>query len=156
MLFCKPSYIYSKAKKGASSLNVKDVMSKDVATCHPQDYVSEVADQMRTLDIGCLPVISEKKLVGMITDRDIVTRSVAKNVKSKVEDVMTKSIISVSPDDSTAEASIVMARNQVRRLPVIEQGKLVGFVSLADLAFPFPHVQEVSNALESISEPRHY
>ncbi|WP_313891892.1 CBS domain-containing protein [Psychrobacillus sp.] len=137
-------------------MNVKDVMSKDVATCHPQDYVSEVADQMRTLDIGCLPVISEKKLVGMITDRDIVTRSVAKNVKSKVEDVMTKSIISVSPDDSTAEASIVMARNQVRRLPVIEQGKLVGFVSLADLAFPFPHVQEVSNALESISEPRHY
>ena len=137
-------------------MNVKDVMSKEVVTCNPQDYVNEVADQMRTLDIGCLPVVSNKKLVGMITDRDIVIRSVAKDAKSKVEDVMTKSIISVSPEDSTAEASIIMARNQVRRLPVVENSELVGFVSLADLAFPFPHVQEISHAMESISEPRKY
>lgn len=137
-------------------MNVKDVMSKEVATCNPQDYVNEVAEQMRTLDIGCLPVLSNKKVVGMITDRDIVTRSVAKNVKSKVEDVMTKSVISVSPDDTTTEASIIMARNQVRRLPVLENDDLVGFVSLADLAFPFPHVQEISIAMESISEPRQY
>ncbi|TQR14063.1 CBS domain-containing protein [Psychrobacillus soli] len=137
-------------------MNVKDVMSREVVTCNPQDYVNEVADQMRTLDIGCLPVVNDKKLVGMITDRDIVTRSVAKNVRSKVEDVMTKSVISVSPSDTTTEASIVMARNQVRRLPVMENGLLVGFVSLADLAFPFPHVQEISNAMESISEPRDY
>ncbi|ALC87664.1 MULTISPECIES: CBS domain-containing protein [Bacillaceae] len=137
-------------------MNVKDVMSREVATCNPQDYVNEVAEQMRTLDIGCLPVVSNKKLVGMITDRDIVTRSVAKDVKSKVEDVMTKSVISVSPDDTTVEASLVMARCQVRRLPVVENGTLVGFVSLADLAFPFPHVQEVSHAMESISEPRSY
>jgi CBS domain-containing protein len=140
--------------KGVNDLNIKDVMSKEVVTCNPQDYVSEVADQMRVLDIGCLPVVSNKKLVGMITDRDIVTRSVAKDIKSKVEDVMTKTVISVSPEDSTADASIVMARNQVRRLPVMEDGILVGFVSLADLAFPFPHVQEISNAMESISEPR--
>ncbi|SEN06536.1 CBS domain-containing protein [Paenisporosarcina quisquiliarum] len=140
--------------KGVNGLNIKDVMSKEVVTCNPQDYVSEVADQMRVLDIGCLPVVSNKKLVGMITDRDIVTRSVAKDIKSKVEDVMTKTVISVSPEDSTADASIVMARNQVRRLPVMEDGNLVGFVSLADLAFPFPHVQEISNAMESISEPR--
>jgi CBS domain-containing protein len=137
-------------------VNVKDVMSKEVVTCNPQDYVNEVADQMRTLDIGCLPVLSNKKLVGMITDRDIVTRSVAKDTKSKVEDVMTKSVISVSPEDSTAEASIIMARNQVRRLPVVENSELVGFVSLADLAFPFPHAQEISHAMESISEPRKY
>lgn len=137
-------------------MNVKDVMSKEVATCNPQDYVNEVAEQMRTLDIGCLPVLSNKKVVGMITDRDIVTRSVAKNIKSKVEDVMTKSVISVSPDDTTTEASILMARNQVRRLPVLENDELVGFVSLADLAFPFPHVQEISTAMESISEPRQY
>ncbi|MDI2586028.1 CBS domain-containing protein [Psychrobacillus sp. NEAU-3TGS] len=137
-------------------MNVKDVMSREVVTCNPQDYVNEVADQMRTLDIGCLPVVSNKKLVGMITDRDIVTRAVARDVRSKVEDVMTKSVISVSPDDTTTEASAVMARNQVRRLPVMEDGLLVGFVSLADLAFPFPHVQEISNAMESISEPRSF
>ncbi|MFJ5770702.1 CBS domain-containing protein [Psychrobacillus sp. NPDC093180] len=137
-------------------MNVKDVMSREVVTCNPQDYVNEVADQMRTLDIGCLPVVSNKKLVGMITDRDIVTRAVARDVRSKVEDVMTKSVISVSPDDTTTEASVVMARNQVRRLPVMEDGLLVGFVSLADLAFPFPHVQEISNAMESISEPRSF
>ncbi|GGA39905.1 CBS domain-containing protein [Psychrobacillus lasiicapitis] len=137
-------------------MNVKDVMSREVVTCNPQDYVNEVADQMRTLDIGCLPVVSNKKLVGMITDRDIVTRAVARDVRSKVEDVMTKSVISVSPDDTTTDASAVMARNQVRRLPVMEDGLLVGFVSLADLAFPFPHVQEISNAMESISEPRSF
>ncbi|SES28716.1 CBS domain-containing protein [Psychrobacillus sp. OK032] len=137
-------------------MNVKDVMSREVVTCNPQDYVNEVAEQMRALDIGCLPVVSNKKLVGMITDRDIVTRAVAKDVKSKVEDVMTKSVISVSPNDTTADASIVMARNQVRRLPVMDNGLLVGFVSLADLAFPFPHVQEISSAMESISEPRSY
>ena len=142
--------------KGVNGLNIKDVMSKEVVTCNPQDYVSEVADQMRTLDIGCLPVVSNKKLVGMITDRDIVTRSVAKDIKSKVEDVMTKSVISVSPEETTSDAAMVMSRHQVRRLPVVEDGKLVGFVSLADLAFPFPHVQEVSNAMESISEPRHF
>lgn len=142
--------------KGVNGLNIRNVMSKQVVTCNPQDYVSEVAEQMRTLDIGCLPVVSNKKLVGMITDRDIVTRAVAKDMKSKVEDVMTKSVISVNPEDSTSEASIVMARHQVRRLPVVEDGILVGFVSLADLAFPFPHVQEISNAMESISEPRDF
>ena len=69
--------------------------------------MSEVAEQMRTLDIGCLPVVSNKKLVGMITDRDIVTRAVAKDMKSKVEDVMTKSVISVSPEDSTSDAPLL-------------------------------------------------
>lgn len=135
---------------------VQDVMSKQVVTCSPQDYVNEVAEQMRSLDIGCLPVVNKKRLVGMITDRDIVTRAVAKDVKCKVEDIMTKSVISVSPQDTTADASILMGKHQVRRLPVLENEELVGFVSLADLAFPFPHIQEVSEAIQSISEPRSY
>ncbi|MEK4520556.1 CBS domain-containing protein [Psychrobacillus sp. FSL W7-1457] len=135
---------------------VQDVMSKQVVTCSPNDYVNEVAEQMRSLDIGCLPVVSKKKLVGMITDRDIVTRAVAKDVKCTVENIMTKTVISVSPQDSTAEASILMGKHQVRRLPVVENEELVGFVSLADLAFPFPHIQEISEAIQSISEPRSY
>jgi CBS domain-containing protein len=151
LIFCKPS-----CTKGVSILNVENVMSREVATCNPLDYINEVANQMRTLDIGCLPVVNNNKLVGIVTDRDIVTRAVAKDSQSKVEDVMTKSVITVSPGDTTVEASHIMAKNQVRRLPVVENDKLVGFVSLADLAFPFPHVQEISNALESISEPRHY
>lgn len=135
---------------------VQDVMSKQVVTCSPNDYVNEVAEQMRSLDIGCLPVISKNKLVGMITDRDIVTRAVAKDVKCKVEKIMTTSVISVSPQETTADASILMGKHQVRRLPVVENEELVGFVSLADLAFPFPHIQEVSEAIQSISEPRSY
>ncbi|MER2260428.1 MAG: CBS domain-containing protein [Psychrobacillus sp.] len=135
---------------------VQDVMSKQVVTCSPNDYVNEVAEQMRSLDIGCLPVVSKKKLVGMITDRDIVTRAVAKDVKCKVENIMTKPVISVSPQETTADASILMGKHQVRRLPVVENDELVGFVSLADLAFPFPHIQEVSEAIQSISEPRSY
>ena len=135
---------------------VQDVMSKQVVTCSPNDYVNEVAEQMRSLDIGCLPVVSKQKLVGMITDRDIVTRAVAKDVKCKVENIMTKPVISVSPQETTADASILMGKHQVRRLPVVENDELVGFVSLADLAFPFPHIQEVSEAIQSISEPRSY
>ena len=135
---------------------VQDVMSKQVVTCSPNDYVNEVAEQMRSLDIGCLPVVSKKKLVGMITDRDIVTRAVAIDVKCKVENIMTKAVISVSPQETTAEASILMGKHQVRRLPVVENEELVGFVSLADLAFPFPHIQEISEAIQSISEPRSY
>ena len=135
---------------------VQDVMSKQVVTCSPQDYVNEVAEQMRALDIGCLPVVNKKKLVGMITDRDIVTRAVAKDVKCKVEEIMTKSVVSVSPKDTTADASFLMGKHQIRRLPVVDNEDLVGFVALADLAFPFPHIQEVSEAIQSISEPRSY
>ena len=78
-------------------MNVENVMSREVATCNPLDYINEVANQMRTLDIGCLPVVNNNKLVGIVTDRDIVTRAVAKDSQSKVEDVMTKSVITVSP-----------------------------------------------------------
>ena len=67
-----------------------------------------------------------------------------------------KPVISVSPQETTADASILMGKHQVRRLPVVENDELVGFVSLADLAFPFPHIQEVSEAIQSISEPRSY
>ncbi len=134
---------------------VQDVMSKEVVTCNPTDYVNEVADQMRTLDIGCIPVVSKNQLVGIITDRDIVTRAVADDVKCKVEEIMTKSIISISPLDTTSDAATLMGEHQIRRLPVLDEGQLVGFLSISDLAFPFPHIQEVSNAIKSISEPNH-
>ncbi len=132
---------------------VQDVMSKEVVTCNPSDYVSEVADQMRALDIGCIPIVSKQKIIGIVTDRDIVTRAVAKDVKCKVEDIMTKNVISISPLDTTMAAAALMAKHQIRRLPVTDEGRLVGFLSIGDLAFPFPHVQEVSSAMKSISEP---
>jgi len=132
---------------------VQDVMSKEVVTCNPSDYVSEVADQMRVLDIGCIPVVSKNQIIGIITDRDIVTRAVAKDVKCKVEDIMTKQVITISPIDTTEDAAALLAKHQIRRLPVVNESKLVGFLSIGDLAFPFPHVQEVSSAMKSISEP---
>ena len=132
---------------------VQDVMSKEVVTCNPSDYVSEVADQMRALDIGCIPIVSKQKIIGIITDRDIVTRAVAKDVKCRAEDIMTKNVISISSLDTTMAAAALMAKQQIRRLPVTDDGQLVGFLSIGDLAFPFPHVQEVSSAMKSISEP---
>jgi len=108
---------------------------------------------MRVLDIGCIPVVSKNQIIGIITDRDIVTRAVAKDVKCKVEDIMTKQVITISPIDTTEDAAALLAKHQIRRLPVVNESKLVGFLSIGDLAFPFPHVQEVSSAMKSISEP---
>ncbi|AYC30376.1 CBS domain-containing protein [Paenisporosarcina cavernae] len=136
-------------------MKIKEKMSRDIVTCQKSDLVHEIAQSMRALDIGCMPVVERGEVIGMITDRDIVTRSVAKNNKEKVEDVMTKDVISAHPDDSIEEASALMAEHRIRRLPVMENNQLVGFLSLADLAVPSETTNYAANALHEISEPRH-
>ncbi|WP_075619269.1 CBS domain-containing protein [Paenisporosarcina indica] len=136
-------------------MKIKDIMSRDIVTCTPTDLISEIAQSMRALDIGCMPVVDGPRVIGMITDRDIVTRSVAKDGQKYVKDVMSHEVISVGPETSTDEAAAIMAQHRIRRLPVIKNEGLVGFVAIADLSVPSETLHEASQALHEISEPRH-
>lgn len=117
---------------------VKNLMSRDVVTCSPTDFVQEIVHNMRTLDIGSMPVIDkDQRVIGIITDRDISTRTDLTS-QSIVEDFMTKEVITISPDASAVEAAALMATYKIRRLPVIEHGQLAGYLTLSELSFPEP------------------
>lgn len=136
-------------------MKIQEKMSKDIVTCCPTDNVKEVAQTMRSLDIGCLPVVENEKVVGMITDRDIVTRGVAKKRAATVSEVMSKKVISTHPNDTVENAASLMAENRIRRLPIIENNALVGFISLSDIAVSGTTKNLAGQALHEISEPRH-
>ena len=117
--------------------SVRDAMTEDPRSIGKSVSVVEAARLMREQDIGSLPITDDEKLVGMITDRDITTRVVAEAADPKmtsVEDVYSRDLISVEPDNDLEEALRLMARHQVRRLPVVENGRLVGIVAQADIA----------------------
>ena len=120
-------------------MNVCECMCKNVISASKDTCIIEISSLMKENDIGSIPICDEdKNIVGMITDRDIVLRAVAENKdisKLKAEDIMTKNhIIKLDINSSTLEASKTMSNNQVRRLPVLEDNKLVGILSIGDLA----------------------
>jgi len=111
---------------------------------------------MRDLNIGAVPVVDGERPVGIITDRDIVLRCVAEEkdaTKVKASEIMTKKLITVNPEINVKEAAKIMAEHQIRRLPVVENGKLVGIVSLGDLATKPNFSDEAGEALTNISIP---
>ncbi|WP_141771823.1 CBS domain-containing protein [Rossellomorea aquimaris] len=133
---------------------LKEIMTKDVETCTLLDNVYEVAVKMKEYNVGSIPIVDGDKIVGVITDRDIVTRCVAEKhpASSKVEDIMSKELITITPDSNAAQAAKLMADKQIRRLPVVEGGRLVGVVSLGDFAIRESLETQASIALEEISE----
>ena len=114
--------------------SVKDIMTKDVVTIESSKTVFEAAELMTTKGLGCLIVVIKSFPVGIITERDIVRRIVAKrsSLEVKVTEVMTKTLITVDPDTSLREAARVMSTNKIRRLPVLKDNKLVGIVVASD------------------------
>ena len=117
--------------------SVRDAMTEDPRSIGASASIVEAARLMREQHIGSLPVTEEERLVGMITDRDITTRVVAESAvpeKTSVGDVYSRDLIIVEPDNDLDQALQLMARHQVRRLPVVENGKLVGMVAQADIA----------------------
>ena len=134
---------------------IRDIMTNDVAALSPSNTIAEVAQQMRMLNIGSIPLVQSERLVGVITDRDIVLRVVADGLdphQERAELHMSRDPITVTPDTSTDEAARIMARAQVRRLPVVEDGRLVGYLALGDLALQ-ARDRRVGEALEQTSEP---
>ncbi|WP_449539891.1 CBS domain-containing protein [Ferdinandcohnia sp. Marseille-Q9671] len=134
--------------------SVRDVMSTDVEYCTPLDNVYEVAVKMKDLDVGAIPILDNNKLIGMITDRDLVVRGIAEKRpgSNQVTNVMSENLITCSPDTSLDEASQLMSKHQIRRLPVVENDQLVGIVSLGDLATNTTSDESAGDALSDISE----
>jgi CBS domain-containing protein len=134
---------------------IRDIMTGEVECCTLLDNMYEVAVKMKELNVGAIPIVDQDKLVGMITDRDIAVRGVAeKNPGStKVEDIMSDKLITISPDSTSQEAAKLMAEHQIRRLPVVEEGKLIGIVSLGDFAIRDLSDDQAKHALTEISEP---
>ena len=135
--------------------SVRDAMSEDPRSIGASTSVVEAARLMREQDIGSLPITDDEKLVGMITDRDITTRVVAEAAdptSTSVEDVYSRDLVSVEPDEDLDEALQLMARHQVRRLPVVENGRLVGIVAQADIALREKE-RKTGELVEAISAP---
>lgn len=137
---------------------VREIMTDDVESCSLLDNMYEVAVKMKELNIGSIPIVDEEKLVGMITDRDIAVRGVAeKNPGStKVEKIMSDKLITAYADMTTKEALQLMAQHQIRRLPVVEDEKLIGMVSLGDFAIEKLTDEQAGRALSEISEQENY
>ena len=136
-------------------MRICDIMSENVITVGQDEPVSAAARMLKQHNIGALPVCdSTEKLRGIVTDRDIVMRCVAPGHDPKqmrVSEVMTRGVITAEPDDGIGRAVRLMSEDQVRRLPIVDNGKLVGIVSLCDMARTDNCEMEASEALVEIS-----
>ncbi|CAN5819477.1 CBS domain-containing protein [soil metagenome] len=133
---------------------VRDAMTTSPTAIASDKSVVEAARTMTTENVGSLPVVEEQKLVGMITDRDLVTNVLAKDLDPNtvpVADVATHDPVSVSPDESLDTALERMAEKQVRRLPVVEDGRLVGILAQADISRT-AQPESTGRMVEKISE----
>ena len=134
-------------------MNVRDVMTSNPRTVSPNDAIQVAARIMKEEDIGVVPVVDNGRAVGIVTDRDIVIRAVAEGgVDRPVRDIASRDVVCVRPDDSTREAEKIMSERQIRRLPVVEGDRLVGIVSLGDIAVKEGKDGRTGDTLESISE----
>lgn len=136
--------------------SVRDVMTPSVRTASPSQSLAEAAQMMKSEDVGSIPVVEDDRLVGIVTDRDIAIRAVAEDVDPKatrIGDIASRELITVEAGQDLDEALELMARHQVRRLPVIEEGgQLVGILTQADVALEAKE-KDAGEVLEQISQP---
>jgi len=137
-----------------SRMKCSEIMTKNVKTATREMTLQQVAGLMRDGDMGAVPVVENRTLVGIVTDRDIVVRSIADGhgAQGKVQDAMTSEVFSVKPDDYVFEAVRLMGDKQVRRVPVVsENGELAGIIAMADVALEMEDEREIAETLEEIS-----
>ncbi|MBP5427491.1 MAG: CBS domain-containing protein [Clostridiales bacterium] len=117
-------------------MKIKDVMTKNVACISPTSTIIEAARLMQKHNVGVIPVCDATKMVGIVTDRDIVVRNIANGtgVDKEVRDIMTSDVKTVTKDMDVEDATNIMSEAQVRRLPVLEDNKVIGMVSIGDIA----------------------
>lgn len=138
------------------ALQVRDIMNPNAVSIDPGESAALAARLLTRHNVGALPVCSrDGQLRGIVTDRDIILRCVATEEdpgQCPVRDIMTRRPTSLSPEDDVRQAARLMSSRQIRRLPVVENGKLVGMVSLGDLARCGKFAMETSKALTDISD----
>ncbi len=135
---------------------IKDLMSRDVKVIDPEISVGEAAQAMRDGGFGMMPVAEKDRMIGTISDRDIVIRAVAAGLgpHTKVRDVMSPGVAWAYENDSVERAASVMSEWQVRRLPVVNSDKrLVGIIALGDFAVQSSEIRPAADALSAISKP---
>ena len=142
-------------------MQVKDIMTQPAISISPEESAEVAARTLPHYNIGILPVCDASgKLCGLVTDRDLVIRCMASGkapAKTKVKDVMTGNMTTVTPDMPATMAANLMGQKQVRRLPVTERGRLLGMISLGDMAKCTETAQNVTTALSEISSnPGHF
>ncbi len=137
-------------------MKVKQIMTREPVTVGPEVTLAEVATYMRQEDCGSIPVVRDGRLVGIVTDRDIVVRAIAagKDVKTTpVSDVMSADPVWIGPDDDVTDAERIMGERQIRRLPVVDDGKLEGIVVLGQIARRERDEERTGEVLKEVSEP---
>jgi CBS domain-containing protein len=134
---------------------VRDAMTANVRVAAPTESLADVAQKMKQEDVGSLPVVEDDRLIGIITDRDIVIRAVAERVDPQsiyVSDVASRELVTVEPEQDLDQALALMAQHRVRRLPVVEDGRLVGVLAQADVAVEAKE-KRAGAMVEEISKP---
>lgn len=142
-------------RQGRSERNVRDVMVKDVVSIEPAASLTDAARKMEDANVGMLPVVEDGRVLGVITDRDIVVRAVAREAdpaSTAVGDCLSIDAIVAHPDWTTERAMQTMAQAQVGRLPVLDDdNRLVGVVTLSTMAFRAPEKEEALEAAQEVS-----
>lgn len=137
-------------------MKVRDIMTKTVTYLRPDDTVDYAAHLMKEHDIGAVPVCENDQVVGIVTDRDIVIRTVAEGMNptdQMVRHVMTANLVTGTPDMDVADAGRLMSQHQIRRLPIMEDDELAGIVSLGDIAVE-PNLEKAAgDILSEVSLP---
>jgi len=137
-----------------SRLRCREIMTKNVKTASSSSSLRDVAALMRDGDMGAVPVVDDGKLIGIVTDRDIVVRAVVegKDASTPISVAMSSELFTVRPDDFVFEAVRLMGDKQVRRIPVVgDGGELAGIISMADVALETEDDLEIAETLEEIS-----
>lgn len=137
-------------------MKIRDIMTRnDIAYLSADDSIETAAQMMKQHNVGSLPVCSQQSVVGIVTDRDITLRSVAsgQNSRQSVKDVMTSNPVTGNPDMDVNAAVDLMSKNQIRRLPIVENNSLVGMVALADISVEPSLQEDAESALKNISQP---
>lgn len=135
-------------------MNVRDVMTPNPRTVELSDTIQDAARIMREEDTGAVPVVEDGRVVGMVTDRDIVIRAVADgDFEATIDDIVTDDVVCATATMTTAEAADLMGEHQIRRLPVVDDDEnIIGIVSLGDLAVKEGRDARMGETLENISE----
>lgn len=145
-------------KTSTGSQSIRDVMTPNPSTVSERDSIREVARIMKDQDTGVVPVCDGKKIIGLVTDRDIVVRLIADGkdpLNSKVSEVMTKNIRKVQDDATVNDVLKLMSSAEIRRIPVVNgNDDLVGIVSIGDLSTKTNQDGKIGRAIEEISEAR--
>jgi CBS domain-containing protein len=136
-------------------MNIRDIMTTGVSTAAPDTTIEEIATIMKREDVGAIPIVEDDELCGVLTDRDIVVRCVAEGknpADTRAEDILSEDLHVIEVDDDVDAAAELMSRQQIRRLPVVENGRLVGILSIGDIAVKEGDDRTSGDTLQGISQ----